>query len=153
MFESVTSARRCWIDLDQGHRMGRAELSDFMDTILVIDDDPALRDVFRIALEFARYRVIDAADGETGLKLYLEERPRIAIVDLHMPRRSGKEVIRQVLEIDPQACIIVVSGDIVVQNMELADFARTLGAKGSLEKPFRRHQLLAVLDDVLKQAA
>src|SRR5579863_7484357 len=124
-----------------------------MDTILVIDDEPAMRDVFRMALEFARYRVIEAADGDTGLKLYREERPRVAIVDLHMPRRSGKDVIQQMLEIDPQARIIAVSGDAVVQNMDLAAFARTLGAKGSLEKPFRRHELFAVLDDVLKQAA
>lgn len=130
-----------------------ARENGLMDTILVIDDDPALRDVFRMALEFARYRVIDAADGETGLKLYRQERPRVTIVDLHMPQRSGKQVIQQVLEIDPQASIIAASGDIAVQNMDLASFARMLGAKGSLEKPFRRHQLFAVLDDVLKQTA
>ena len=123
-----------------------------MDTILVIDDDPPLRDVFRLSLESAHYRVIEAADGDLGLKLYRDERPRVVIVDLHMPQRSGKDIIEQILQIDPRACVIATSGDDTVQNMALADFARSLGAKGALEKPFRRQQLLALVEQVLKPA-
>ena len=130
--------------------MGRPSKPAPMDTVLVIDDEPALRDVYRIALESAHYRVIEAADGDTGIRLYREERPRLAIVDLHMPKRSGKEVIQEILTIDPRACIIVASGDLPVQEAEIADFARGLGAQDAIEKPFRRQQLLATVDRILK---
>ena len=74
-----------------------------MPTILVIDDDALLRSAVRAALEAAGYVVIEAADGEKGLRLHREQGPDLVIVDIFMPEQDGLDVIRDVRSRAPQA--------------------------------------------------
>jgi len=62
-------------------------------TVLVVDDEPNLRNYLRAILEDADFNVITAADGEEALKIIREHRPDFISLDLVMPRRSGQKVL------------------------------------------------------------
>ena len=63
-----------------------------MKTVLVVEDDPDLRRMFRMALGFAGYRVIEAADGLNALRLLDVEQPTAVVLDLGLPLVSGQTV-------------------------------------------------------------
>jgi len=65
-----------------------------MKTVLLIDDDPSFRDVLSEWLTETGWRVLQAEDGEMGMKLALEHRPEIVLCDLLMPRCNGFQVCR-----------------------------------------------------------
>ncbi len=79
-------------------------------TILVIDDEPDVRDVMAISLEDAGYKTLCAPDGESGLKLLASHEPQILITDVKMPGMSGLEVLKQARRIRPQTQVIVTTG-------------------------------------------
>src|SRR3989449_10901127 len=66
-----------------------------MERILVIEDDALLRGAFRIVLESAGYEVLDAADGDDGLRLHREQGADIVYVDLYMPDRERLVVLHE----------------------------------------------------------
>src|SRR5438876_3515214 len=86
-----------------------------MERILVIEDDALLRGAIRIVLESAGYEVLDAADGDAGLRLHREQGADLVVVDLYMPERDGLEVIREVRAEAPQSKIIAVPGSGVLK--------------------------------------
>ena len=65
-------------------------------TILLIDDSPDVREVLRVALEPEGYRVIEAANGRDGLRLYREHRPALVLVDIVMPEKDGLETVKEI---------------------------------------------------------
>ncbi len=79
-------------------------------TILVIDDEPDVRDVMVISLEDAGYSTLSAPDGETGLALLASHGPQILITDIKMPGMSGLEVLKQARRIRPETQVIVTTG-------------------------------------------
>jgi PAS domain S-box-containing protein len=82
------------------------------ETVLVVDDEAAIREIACHALENFGYRTLVAANGEEGLAVYTEHRLGIDIVftDLMMPVMDGREMIRRILEINPGAKIVATSG-------------------------------------------
>src|SRR5437879_11210415 len=76
---------RCWIHCRR-HRGAVAR-------ILVMDDDGTLRGAIRVALEAAGYEVMEAADGQAGLRLQREQGADLVLVDIFMPERDGLEVV------------------------------------------------------------
>ncbi len=79
-------------------------------TILVIDDEPDVREIMVISLEDAGYNTLSAPDGETGLKLLASRGPQILITDIKMPGMSGLEVLKQARSIRPETQVIVTTG-------------------------------------------
>jgi len=75
-------------------------------TLLVIDDDPTWRLLYRLEFE-GRFRVIEAADGEEGLRRYDETSPDLVIVDLRMPRMDGAAFLEH-LQGKPQVAPVIV---------------------------------------------
>src|SRR6266480_7062891 len=78
--------------------------------ILVMDDDELLRGALRVVLEAAGYEVIEAADGDAGLRLQREQAADLVLVDIFMPERDGLEVIRALRAEIPEPKIISMSG-------------------------------------------
>jgi two-component system OmpR family response regulator len=62
--------------------------------ILVVDDDPHIREVIRFALEHAGFRVAEAADGRAALRVFAETAPALLVLDIMMPEMDGTEVCR-----------------------------------------------------------
>src|SRR5438034_3194673 len=88
----------------------RSTRSAAMARILVIDDDALLRGAIRVVLESAGYEVIEAGDGDAGLRLHRELGADLVVVDLFMPERDGLEVIRVVCARLPAATTVATQG-------------------------------------------
>ncbi|PYO40451.1 MAG: response regulator [Gemmatimonadetes bacterium] len=120
-----------------------------MTRILVIDDDALLRSALRVVLEAAGYDVLEAADGEAGLRLHREHGADLVLVDIFMPERDGLEVIRALRAEAPQSKILAMSGGGRTGQIEILKAATALGAARALRKPFEPRDLLAAIRDVL----
>jgi two-component system, OmpR family, response regulator len=108
--------------------------------ILVVDDEPQIRDLVARALEGAGYRIDAAEDGATGLALALSGEYQLVILDIVMPATDGREVLRQLRNLRPDQPVLVLSclSD-VNAKVDLLD----AGAKDYLTKPFSLDELLA----------
>src|SRR5215471_11295571 len=108
--------------------------------ILVVDDEPHIRNVVTRALEAAGYGIDSAADGATGLELALTGEYQLVILDVVMPVRDGGQVLRQLRRLRPDQRVLVLSclSD-VTAKVDLLD----AGAKDYLTKPFSLDELLA----------
>ena len=116
--------------------------------ILVVDDEPGVRDLMRIAVEEHGYRTLTACDGAEGLKVFRRHQEEIAavLVDFVMPILDGPAMIRALRPIAPTIPILVVSG-VPADAATLAE----LSLRYFLPKPFTAIQLLATLDRLLSE--
>ncbi|HEX9777800.1 MAG TPA: sigma-54 dependent transcriptional regulator [Geopsychrobacteraceae bacterium] len=106
--------------------------------VLLIDDDASLRRVVEFTLQEAGYQVLTATNGEEGLRIFRQLRPALVISDVQMPGISGYQVLEQVMQIEPQVLVIIVTA---FSTVEQAVGAMKSGAYDYLTKPFSRDQL------------
>lgn len=118
------------------------------ETILLVDDEEPVRHLGERVLQRFGYTVISASDGESALKTYREQRERIdlVILDLIMPGIGGRKCLQELIDLDPQVRVIVVSGH---GGSEEIEDTRTLGARSFVRKPYDVHQLLKLVRHVL----
>jgi PAS domain S-box-containing protein len=117
-------------------------------TVLVIDDEPAMRVLTLSVLEEHGYRVLTATDGKEGLDCYARHRGTIAVVvtDIMMPGIDGGRLMQALYDMDPEARIVAVSGGLTREQV----FERYgVIPQEFLSKPYSSEQLLRVLNDVL----
>lgn len=118
-------------------------------TVLVIEDDPAIRLGLRKSLQFEGYRVIEAADGERGLEAAFQEKPDLVVLDLMLPRVNGFEVCRTLRKHDRDLPILILSAkDQEVDKVMGLD----LGADDYVTKPFSPKELAARVKAALRRA-
>jgi CheY-like chemotaxis protein len=115
--------------------------------ILLVEDDPRVREVLHQALATAGYDVVAAADGEEALAAYTAAPTDLIITDLMMPRKDGVETIRGLRRQHPAAKVIAVTAARGRFNRLIA--ARHVGAHRTLLKPFGMGELLTAVQDVL----
>jgi CheY-like chemotaxis protein len=120
------------------------------ETILLVDDEEPIRILGAQILEEFGYTVLTAADGESGLQLYQEERDKIALVilDLIMPGMGGKRCLVELLKINPEARVAIASG--YSPDGPTREILKN-GAKGFVSKPYDIRQMLNVVREVLDQ--
>src|SRR5262245_63092102 len=80
-------------------------------TVLVIDDEEAIRGSLRMILEYEGYRFVEAGSGQAGLKAVEAEKPDAVLLDIKMPRMDGLEVLPILRERVPDLPVLVISGD------------------------------------------
>lgn len=114
--------------------------------VLVVEDDPTLCTFYRSALQIAGYAVTTADDGISALRQIDGSTPEALVLDLGLPRLSGRDVGREVAAHLPQLPIVVVTGS--SEEIDAADFACVLRKPISaialidaVEKCLRRHPL------------
>ena len=118
-------------------------------TVLLCDDEDALRLLVRATLESEDYSIIEASDGEQSLELARGLHPRVVVLDMMMPGRSGLEVLRE-LRSDPElASIPVVMLTARARDAD-RDAAMAAGADRYLAKPFSPLELISVVEELLK---
>lgn len=117
-------------------------------TILVIEDDSAVRRGIVDVLEYAGYRTLEAADGTLGMDLALKANYRLLLLDLVMPGPSGFEILQALKKKRPGQAVIILSA-----RGEENDRVRglTTGADDYVVKPFSMKELLARVDAVLRR--
>jgi len=120
-----------------------------MQNILVIDDDKLMCLALAKILISAGYNVVQAADGEEGLRLYRTQDFDLVITDLIMPDKEGIQIIRELRKENSQIRIIAMSAGGRGGATDYLKWARLMGAKQCLSKPIRREDLLAAVQTVL----
>ena len=114
--------------------------------ILVIDDDPAIRDSLRMTLEYQGYSVMLASGGDEGAALVEREAPDLVFLDIKMPGMDGLEVLQRLRPLTEVTPIIVLSGNADIQT---AVEATRLGAFDIVEKPLSTDRLLVLVRNAL----
>lgn len=117
-------------------------------TILVIEDDSAIRRGVVDALEYGGYRTLEAGDGMTGLDLALRANYRLLLLDLVLPGRDGFAILTELKKQRPGQAVIILSA-----RGEENDRVRglSLGADDYVMKPFSVRELLARVEAVLRR--
>ena len=118
--------------------------------ILVIDDDPNIRETLGIHLRNAGYQVRTAKDGIEGGHAVLERRPDLIITDAQMPHMDGFELVAA-LRADPSVAAIPVI--MLTSETEFEDRGKRLGVADYVTKPVRADRLLALVERYAKRGA
>ena len=118
-------------------------------TLLVIEDDPAVRQGVVDVLQYAGYRTLEAGDGARGLELALAANYRLLLLDLVLPGCDGFSILRELRKRRPGQPVIILSA-----RGEEDDRVRglSLGADDYVMKPFSVRELLARVDAVLRRS-
>lgn len=116
--------------------------------ILLVDDDPAVRDSVAIVLEDAGFVVDRAEQGATALRLLRAQAPDLVITDILMPQKEGIETIREIRLVLPNAPIIAMSGS-ADTGANYLKMAESLGATATLAKPFEAKEMLELVNRLL----
>jgi CheY-like chemotaxis protein len=111
-------------------------------TILVVEDEQMMRELLRLHLSGAGYRVLLAEDPVAAGHVVVKQRPDLMLVDVEMPFMSGVEFV-QALRADPAVAAIPVI--FVSSRSDLEDRCKQLGAVAFLEKPVLSDRLLATV--------
>lgn len=119
--------------------------------ILVVDDERQILEIAREALTSLGYRTITAEDGEEAMSRYLEHRGEIQLIllDMTMPKLSGQEVARRVLEMDPDVGIIISSGNVMNEDTPMDQ--RLASRVTFLHKPYNLTDLAMTVRNLLDE--
>ena len=121
-----------------------------MQHILVVDDDPAIRDVVADILEISDYAVETAVNGAEALEKIRADQPAAVLLDLMMPVMDGWEFLRACRREPPCADVPVV---VMSAARDAHEVANELGAQAFLPKPFEVDTILSVVEQVAPPSA
>lgn len=116
-------------------------------TILIIDDEEAIRRMLMKTLNYVGYDVLEAKSGKAGIDVYQQEQEKISLVilDVIMPEMDGVEVYRELKKINPDVAIIISSG--YASNKQTIEL-KSMGVEGFLKKPYRQRDLVEAVHAV-----
>jgi two-component system cell cycle response regulator DivK len=119
-------------------------------TILYVEDNEFNRKIVKQLVAQTKYRLREATDGETGLRMALEEAPDLILMDVQLPKMSGLEATRR-LRADPRTAAIPI---VVITSYALsgdAEKAKAAGATAYLAKPYSPRDLLAKIRELVPE--
>ncbi len=117
------------------------------DRLLVVDDEPSMREFLEILLAQEGYQVATAASGEEGLKIYRQLEPDLILTDVKMPGMSGLDLIREIHALDAAIPIIAITA---YASADDAIRAVREGAYDYLSKPFQIEDLRIIIRNALE---
>lgn len=119
-----------------------------MATLLIIDDEKAIRKTLSEILSFEGYKIEEALDGEEGLKKFKEKTYDVVLCDIKMPKIDGMEFLQKATESNPDVPIIMISGH---GNIETAVEAVKKGAYDFIQKPPDLNRLLITIRNAMER--
>ncbi len=117
--------------------------------VLVVDDEPQIQSLLRIALGSAGYDILPATIGREAIRLAASATPDAIILDLGLPDMDGKDVLRDIRAFSKVPIIVLSARDREAEKVAALD----LGADDYVEKPFGMSELLARLRTAARHAA
>lgn len=115
--------------------------------LLVVDDQPAVREILAAMLDLAGYTVRQASNGSEAVRAMGREAFDLVLLDVHLPGNSGWEILQQLRSISPAQRVVMISDE------RHEDEARARGADGFLAKPYRRTALEDTVQEILARPA
>src|SRR6516165_12678378 len=115
--------------------------------IFVVDDDPAVRETLSVVLSSGGYEVICFADGAALLAVARNRTPACILLDVHIPGKSGLDILKELHGEDYPAPIFMISGQ---GDIAMAVGAIKSGALDFIEKPFRGTELVTRLEEAIE---
>lgn len=116
--------------------------------VLILDDESSIRQFMKINLEYQGYQTCEAATGEEAIKVFEEENPAVAILDVMLPGISGYEVCQSIREKSPKVGIIMVSA-------KSQDIDKILGLERGADdyiiKPFNPQELILRVRSLMRR--
>lgn len=119
--------------------------NDFL--ILIIEDDPATRDIMHKFLRREGFRTVDAPNAKAGLELILKMKPDLVLLDITLPDRSGYEVLAEIRHLGNTPVIVVTGRHDSVDEL----LGLRIGSDDYITKPFNPDVLVARVATVLKR--
>ena len=118
-------------------------------TVLICDDEPALRELIRVSLD-GRFSFVEAHDGVECLDLARQSRPDLVVLDMMMPRLNGLEVLSELRDDEQLAGTPVI---VLTAQPASQDDAIRGGASRVMLKPFTPDEISAAVEEVLAETA
>ena len=115
--------------------------------ILVVEDDPHIRDIIRFALEKAGMKVAIARDGEEAMRRFAEAAPDLVVLDIGLPEIDGLEVCRRIRKTSETPILFLSARDEEIDRI----VGLELGADDYVVKPFSPRELIARVNAILKR--
>jgi len=119
-----------------------------MQSILIVDDMESIHEMLDTIIQPLGFSTHYASNGNDALELFQKERPEIILVDIKMSPMDGLELTKKLKEIDPEAIVIIMSGQADIEN---ALVSLKLGVFDFLTKPFKLDQLLSAISRASNQ--
>lgn len=114
---------------------------------IIVDDSKFMRRIIRQALEEGGHQIIDEADnGADGVKAYKFSRPDFITMDITMGGKDGIIAVREIVEFDPKAKVVVVSA---LNENTIRMHEKQIKATAFLTKPFEKQELLDTINKIL----
>jgi CheY-like chemotaxis protein len=132
----------------QPNKTPKTQYSPLQGTVLVVDDEEAVRKVAKRMMEQLGVRVLLAADGLAGLALFKVHATNIdcILLDMTMPNLDGKQVFAQICKIDPRVPVVLMSG--YAEQETLSRFGEP-SPVGFLQKPFTTNDVFQTIAPLL----
>jgi two-component system chemotaxis response regulator CheY len=116
-------------------------------TVLIADDSSFARRVISSCFVGTEFRIVASADsGASAIEQFKACSPDLVLLDVIMPDHSGAEVLKQIMEINPNAKVVMVSS---LGTESMVTECLALGAKAFVQKPMDKQMLMGVLQKVL----
>lgn len=112
-------------------------------SVMTVDDSAAILTIIAAYLEDSEFNVVvSERDGRRAVERFEEIRPDVVLLDLIMPGQSGVETLSQILAIDPDACVVMISS---LGTEDAVHECLATGARSFLQKPFTRDDFIAFM--------
>lgn len=116
-----------------------------MANIMIADDSDSIRLVLRDILSIGEHEIVaEAADGAETVEKFSESKPDLLLLDLAMPKKDGLAVLKEVMKIDPQAKVILITAS---EDQKIIGECIKVGAKSYISKPFDFNNVLKVISE------
>lgn len=117
-----------------------------MASVMVVDDSDAIRMVLKDIVTIGKHSLVgELQNGVEGLNEYIKLKPDVVLLDMAMPKKDGVSVLREIIDYDPSANIIMISAS---DNQETVKECLNLGAKAYILKPFNFQEVLDTITKV-----
>ncbi len=120
-----------------------------MTSVLVVDDARFMRIMLKDTLvSIPCVNVLEANDSSSAIEMYKKEKPDLVTMDINLPGTDGISCMKNILKINPQAKILMISG---MDQKHVIDNAMNSGAQGYIKKPFNKIEVISKVKTILDE--